>query len=199
MKFALWLNFFPPTVGVSISVSPCIIFTEVKFDYNKHCQLPFIQYTQLHQDNTSINSQSSSTARSICLVISGNLPVVYNFFLVHTGHKITRQIWAALPVISVVYDQMNQRVISEVRPSLIIFDYWKIDTVGDYDNKIAVVEKLYYISVWVDSWGGLILHQTWVSSRWLWYHTLRYGWICGSKWATILAVIPWRTWIPSNQ
>ena len=35
----LWINAFPPKVGVSASISPCTLLTGVKFNYNCHCKL----------------------------------------------------------------------------------------------------------------------------------------------------------------
>ena len=49
MKFSLWPNMFPPKGVVYKSVIPHTIMAGVKFDYNKHCQLKFGQYSQLHQ------------------------------------------------------------------------------------------------------------------------------------------------------
>ena len=52
MNCALYTNAFTPGGGVSTSVIPCIILTEVNFDYNRHCQLQFGQYAKLNQENT---------------------------------------------------------------------------------------------------------------------------------------------------
>ena len=70
---ALWLNIFPPKDIFSKSDIPCTIFTGVKFDYNKHCQLQFNQYSQVLQENTPTNSQAVRTSGSIFLGPAGNI------------------------------------------------------------------------------------------------------------------------------
>jgi hypothetical protein len=43
-----WLNMFPATDGVSDTLSPRGIIVRLKLDYEKHCQLEFGSYAQVH-------------------------------------------------------------------------------------------------------------------------------------------------------
>ena len=63
---ALWLNVFPPKGGVS-TISPRTLITGVKFDYTKHCKLPFGAYAQVHEEPSPSNSQVARTVGAICL------------------------------------------------------------------------------------------------------------------------------------
>ena len=72
MNCTLWINVLPPKGGVYTSVSSCTIFAGVNFDYNKHCQMQFGQYSQVDQENTPNNIQAAIIAGAICLSPSVN-------------------------------------------------------------------------------------------------------------------------------
>ena len=116
MNCALWINVLPQKLVVSTSVSPCIILTEVNFDYNKHCRLQFFQYAQLYQEKTPTNSQASKTSRAIFFRPSIKYLRGYKFFGLRTGRKITHRSYTALPMPSAVFDQVNHIGLAEVQP-----------------------------------------------------------------------------------
>ena len=67
---ALWQNVFPPKGGVS-TISPRILITGVKFDYTKHCKLPFGAYAQVQEVVASSSQTPIWTANlSLCAAIS---------------------------------------------------------------------------------------------------------------------------------
>ena len=70
---ALWLNVFPPKGGIS-TISPRTLITGVKFDYTKHCKLPFGAYAQVNEEPSPSNIQNARTVGAICLGPTGNQP-----------------------------------------------------------------------------------------------------------------------------
>ena len=87
----LWINAFPPTGGVSSSVSPRTFLTGVRFDYNCHCKLAFGACAQVHEETFPTNSQQSRTLGDICIGPSGNLQGGYKFMNLQRGKKLTRR------------------------------------------------------------------------------------------------------------
>ena len=81
---ALWLNMFPPKVGIG-SVSPRTLITGIKLDYKNHCQLPFGYYVQAHEEPTPTNSPAARTIGAITLGPTGNLQGGYKVLNPQTG------------------------------------------------------------------------------------------------------------------
>jgi hypothetical protein len=52
----LWINSIPPSSGVSTSYSPRTIMTGTALDLNKHCQIPFGAYAEVHEDRNITNT-----------------------------------------------------------------------------------------------------------------------------------------------
>ena len=46
----LWVNAFPPKIGISKTYSPRTIMTGTTLDYKKHCRLDFGAYAETHND-----------------------------------------------------------------------------------------------------------------------------------------------------
>jgi hypothetical protein len=44
----LWINALPPSIGVSKTFSPWTMMTGTALDFNKHFQIPFGAYTEVH-------------------------------------------------------------------------------------------------------------------------------------------------------
>ena len=95
-----WLNSFPPKGGVSATLSPRVILTGVKMDFNKHCRLPFGDYAQVY--DTTDNTMQERTVGSICLGPSYNLQGGYNFMKLTTGRLIRKTQFKQCPMTQVV-------------------------------------------------------------------------------------------------
>jgi hypothetical protein len=73
-----WLNMFPPTDGISTTISPCELIARLQIDYNKHCKLEFGSYIQVHEDHD--NTMQTHTTGVIALRPTGNVQGGYYFF-----------------------------------------------------------------------------------------------------------------------
>ncbi len=60
-----WLNCFPPSDGISSTLSPRALVLGTPIDYVKHCQLEFGTYAQVHEDHD--NSMATRTTGAIAL------------------------------------------------------------------------------------------------------------------------------------
>jgi hypothetical protein len=60
-----WLNMFPSDDGVSYTITPRGLVTGLKLDYNKHCQIGYGEYKQVHEDHD--NTMATRTTRAITL------------------------------------------------------------------------------------------------------------------------------------
>ena len=80
---------FPPPKGGVSTISPRTLITGVKFDYTKHCKLPFGAYAQVHEEPLPSNSQVARTVGANCLGPTGNQQGGYKFFNLRTGKRIT--------------------------------------------------------------------------------------------------------------
>jgi hypothetical protein len=87
-----WLNMFPATDGVSDTLSPRGIIVGLKLDYNKHCQLEFGAYAQVHEEHD--NSMTTQTTGAIALRPTGNPQGGYYFLSLSTGRRLNRNNWS---------------------------------------------------------------------------------------------------------
>jgi hypothetical protein len=85
----MWLNFFPPKGGVSITLFPQAIITGLYPDANKHCCMPFRAYTQVHgEPEHGNNTMVSRTVEGISLGPTGNIQGTYKFMSLLTTRLI---------------------------------------------------------------------------------------------------------------
>jgi hypothetical protein len=61
---------FPPTDGVSKTMSPHVIIMGGELDFAKHCRLEFDIYCQVHEEHD--NSMATRTTGAIALHPTGN-------------------------------------------------------------------------------------------------------------------------------
>jgi hypothetical protein len=101
-----WLNMFPPTDGVSKTMSPHAIIVGGELDYAKHCRLEFGMYCQVHEEHD--NSMATRTTGAIALRPTGNTQGGYYFFSLATGRRLNRNRnrWTELPMPADVIDRV---------------------------------------------------------------------------------------------
>ena len=101
-----WLNAFPCKNGVSKQLSPRLIVTGNRIDYNKHCTLECGQYVQTHEQHD--NSMVQRTTGAICMRPTGNTQGGYYFYSLSTGRIINRRAWTALDMPNEVIDRVHK-------------------------------------------------------------------------------------------
>ncbi len=100
-----WLNCFPPSDGISSTLSPHALVLGTPIDYVKHCQLEFGTYAQVHEDHD--NSMASRTTGAIALRPLGNEQGGYYFYSLSSGRVLTRNHWTVLPMPNEVIDRVH--------------------------------------------------------------------------------------------
>jgi hypothetical protein len=101
------LNCFPMKGGIPHTLSTKTIMSGETLDCKKHLSLQVGQYCQVHEEDTSCNSQSPRTKGAISLGPSGNLQGGYKFMALNTGKKITCQSWDVIPMPDTVIACVN--------------------------------------------------------------------------------------------
>jgi len=101
-----WLNCFPHKNGIHPTLSPRTIITGSTIDYNKHCNLQFGTYAQVHEPHN--NSLLPRTTGAIALRPSGNIQGGYFFLSLTTGKRIIRNKWTILPMPAEVIATVHQ-------------------------------------------------------------------------------------------
>jgi hypothetical protein len=101
----MWLNNFPPAVGISSQWSPQEIILHHYLDYKHHCHAPFGAYCKVHEDREhQRNPMTTQGTPSICLFPPGNIQGTYNFLSLVSGLDIKRHEWDELPAPQSVID-----------------------------------------------------------------------------------------------
>jgi hypothetical protein len=100
-----WLNNFPPKHGISDTMSPRYIMTGFHIQYNKHCNLEFGAYAQVHEDHDS--TMATRTTGAIALRPTGNQQGGFYFMSLNTGRRLNRNHWTELPMPSDVIDRVH--------------------------------------------------------------------------------------------
>jgi hypothetical protein len=86
---------FPPTDGISTTISPHMLVGGHKFDYNKHCCLEFGAYAQVHEQHN--NSMVTQTTSAITLHPTGNKQGGYYFYSLTAGRRLNQNTKTAGP------------------------------------------------------------------------------------------------------
>jgi hypothetical protein len=100
-----WLNMFPPTDGISTTISPRTLIAGHHLDYTKHCRLEFGTYVQVHEQHD--NSMATRTTGAIALHPTGNAQGGYYFYNLGTGRRLNRNRWTPLPMPAEVIDHIH--------------------------------------------------------------------------------------------
>jgi hypothetical protein len=117
----LWINEFPPSSGVSASYSPRTIMTGTALDFNKHCQIPFGAYVEVHEDRNITNTIDERTQPAICLGPTANFQGSYTFISLRTGKRITRKQFKELPMPASIIKRVEAMAIKEKQDKTIPF------------------------------------------------------------------------------
>ena len=117
----MWLNAFSPKGGISETISPQTIMMGMRFDFKKHCQLPFGTYVQAHEEPLPSNTQQARMVGAICLGPTGNLQGSYKFLNLQMGKQIICHKWTPLPMPQEVIDHVNALGKADGQPDLLTF------------------------------------------------------------------------------
>jgi hypothetical protein len=109
----LWINAFPPSSEVSTSYSPRTIMTGTAIDFNKHCQIPFRAYAEVHEDRNITNTMGARTQPAFCLGPTANFEGSYNFLSLQTGKRTTRKQFKELPMPSSIIKRVEAMATKE--------------------------------------------------------------------------------------
>jgi hypothetical protein len=127
----LWINVFPPSSGVSKTFSPRTIMTGTALNFNKHCQIPFEAYAEVHEDNNITNTMTERTQPAICLGPTANFQGSYKFLLLKTGKWITRKQFKELPMADSVILKIEAMANREKQDKVITFSNRSGDLISD--------------------------------------------------------------------
>jgi hypothetical protein len=117
----LWINAFPPSSGVSALYSPRTIMTGTALDFNKHCQIPFGAYAEVHEDRNITNTMDERAQPAICLGPTANFQGSYKFLSLRTGKHITRKNFKELPMPASIIKRVEAMAIKEKRYKTLTF------------------------------------------------------------------------------
>jgi hypothetical protein len=112
-NLVLWINMFPPSRGVSNTFSPRTIMTETALDFNKHYQIPFGAYAEVHVDRDTTNTMSERTKPAICLGPTANFQVSYKLLSLRTGKRITQKQFKEFPMSDSIIKRVEAMAIRE--------------------------------------------------------------------------------------
>jgi hypothetical protein len=100
-----WLNAFPHRLGISQTLSPRTIVTELGIDYAKHCRIEYGQYIQTHGKHN--NTMTTRTIGALALRPTGNQQGGYYFYSLMSGQCLHRTHWTKLPMPAEVRDRVH--------------------------------------------------------------------------------------------
>ena len=108
VQFAtMWLNAFPSKSGISSKYSPREIVHRTKLSWEKHCQLDFGTYCEVHDEKDPTNDNVPRSHEGIALGPTGNFNGTYKFFCLKTGRVLKRRRWTEYPMPDRVVKKME--------------------------------------------------------------------------------------------
>ena len=85
----------------------------MQVDYNKHCQLQFGSYVQVHEEHD--NTMKTHTTGAIATKPTGNTQGGHWFYSLATGWMLDRRRWTSLPMPAEVIERIN--VLARANPA----------------------------------------------------------------------------------
>jgi hypothetical protein len=138
----LWINAFPPASGVSKTYSPRTIMAGTALDFNKHCQIPFGAYAEVHEDRNITNTMSEQTQPAICLGPTANFQGSYKFISLRTGKRITRKQFKELPMPDSIIKRVEAMAEREQQDKTITFgDRSRNEITKIYDSPVEDTDE----------------------------------------------------------
>jgi hypothetical protein len=126
-----WINAFLQSSGVSKTFSPRTIMTGTALDFNKHCQIPFGAYAEVHEDNNITNTMTERTHPAICLGPIENFQGTYKFLSLKTGKRINWKQFKELAMPDSIIRQIEAMETREKQDKVIIFCNRSGDPISD--------------------------------------------------------------------
>ena len=126
------MNVFPPSDGVSADINPRELVTGLEIDYEKHCQLEYGEYAQVHEEHD--NSMAERTTGAIALRPTGNAQGGYFFYSLSTGRVLNRNHWTELPMPNEVIERVHAMAKNNV--GLEFFDSEGNEIVDDEESYV---------------------------------------------------------------
>jgi hypothetical protein len=105
--------------------------TGTALDFNKHCQIPFGAYAEVHKDNNITNTMTERTHPAICLGLTANFQGNYKFLSLKTGKRITRKQFKELPMPDSVIKQIEAMATREKQDKVITFSNRSVNPIPD--------------------------------------------------------------------
>ena len=133
----MFLNDFPPNIGMSKTYIPCTIMTGKALDWKKICKLHFGAYVQVQKDRNVTNTIEEIKQGEICLGNTGNLQGTYNLFLLRSGKKITRGQLNEVPTPKIVIKRVAAMALAKKHNERLIFE----NCTGTMVNNILPYDK----------------------------------------------------------
>ena len=131
-----WLNTFPAGDGVSETLSPREIVLGLRIDYNRHCQIEFGSYVQVHE--ATDNTMRARTTGALALRPTGNAQGGHYFYSLSTGRRLNRNRWTALPMPNDVIERVHLLAQRGRCGAGLLFlgrDHEPLDSSLDYDHR----------------------------------------------------------------
>jgi hypothetical protein len=95
--------------------------TGTALDFNKHCQILFGAYAEVHEDNNITNTMTERTQPAICLGPTANFQGSYKFLSLKTGKRITQKQFKELSMPDSVIKQIEAMATREKQDTVITF------------------------------------------------------------------------------
>jgi hypothetical protein len=138
----LWINAFPPLSGVSKTFSPRTIMTDTALDFNKHFQIPFGAYAEVHEDRNITNTLEERTQPEICLGPTANFQGSYKFLYIRTVKRITRKQFKDLPMPDSIIKRVEAMADREKQDKTITFSDRSGNAITDvYDSPVEDTDE----------------------------------------------------------
>ena len=138
------------------------ILTGLEVDFNDHCKLEFGEYVHTHEEHD--NTMDSCSCAAIELRPTGNAQGGYYFMSLHSGARINRNRWTALPLPSAVKLAIEQLTKNNPKGLDIRNHKGRALALDDDEGYISEKDSTYDVSNDNDNTDEPLIHDEYVSS-----------------------------------
>ena len=109
------LGYFSTTAVILKNISPKYIITGKTLNYKSNLEINFVQYCQIHKEDTPCNITKSKTRGAICMSPSGNKQGGFKFMTLGSMKKVTRKFWDRIMIPDTAIAQVD--TLGQVQPN----------------------------------------------------------------------------------